>query len=502
MRPARLILTFTAFALAAPAWSQPVTQVDVARAAARVDAVVRGVMANPMAPPGLSVVVSRASGPPIILTYGRRDLASGAPVTARTRFYIASMTKAYTGLLAADLDRTGVLDLDTRLDEAWPGLAIPGEGDLARTSLRAWMAHEAPIANDTLNFTTGFIRGVPAADYPRMLATWSAARKPGFRYTNTGYLVYAAALEAKTGKALPEWMQARVFDPLAMGETSMKISAPPKGTLATGYVLDNDGRWAAAALKTDDLMHAAGGIVTTPVDMDKWLAANLRRSAKGLPEADFVLAQTPNAPMKSEREGLDCGGYGLGWYVCDYGGRKVLSHGGGYTGYGALMTLAPEAGVGIAVLGNGETAGLAFSSALTRVFLDALDPAKPADVAAATSAITAEFKDQRQRGEARAARTLANVAFGDWSWRPAAGDLAPYAGRYVSERLGPVEVETGARGGVARLGAIVFDLKPAVPDVFAASSLGTPGAEVFRFERGADGKITALLWGERRFDRR
>lgn len=500
--PLRATLAIAIATLAAPAWSQPASPADVARATARVDAVARGVMADPLAPPGLSMVISQASGPPIILNYGRRDLASGAPVTAATRFYIASMTKAYTGLLAADLDLTGVLDLDTRLDEAWPGLVVPGEGDLTKTTLRSWMAHEAPIANDTLNFLTGFVRPVPAADYRRMLSTWSSARPPGFRYTNTGYLVYAAALETRTGRSLPDWMAQRVFRPLRMSETSMRISDAPRGVLATGYVMDKDGAWTAAPLKSDGLMHAAGGIVTTPGDMGRWLAANLRRAGPGLPEADFAAAQAANAPMKIDREGLDCGGYGLGWYVCAYGGRRVLSHGGGYNGYGALMTIAPDAGVGIAVLGNSETAGLGFSSALTRVFLDALDPAKPEDAAAATAAMRARLAQQRERTLARVAKASTDPAFGDGTWRPAPGDLAAYVGRYVSDRLGTIEVEARAADAVARLGAMTFDLRPAAPDVFGGSSPGSPGADVFRFERDPGGRIIALLWGGRRFERR
>lgn len=500
MTLARLTLTAALAVVAAPAWSQPVTSADVDRAAARVDAVARRVMADPLAPPGLAIVISQANGPPRILAYGRRDLASKAPVTPRTWFYIASMTKAYTGLLAADLDHADVLKLDTRLDQAWPGLTIPGEGELAGTTLRGWMAHEAPIANDTLNFMTGFVRPVAAADYPKVLSTWSSARKPGFRYANTGYLVYAAALETRTGRTLPDWMGERLFRPLGMSETSMRISAAPKGALATGYVFDKDGRWTSAPLKSDGLMHAAGGIVTTPGDMGRWLSANI--SHKGLPEADFALAQTPNTPMKADREGLACGGYGLGWYVCDYGGRKVLSHGGGYTGYGALMTIAPVSGVGIAVLGNSETAGLPFSSALTRVFLDGLDAAKPGDPDAVVAAMSARMAQQRERGLARARETLTDPAFGDWSWRPKTAELAPYAGRYVSDRLGAIEVETRGEGAVARLGAMGFDLKPAARDVFAASTVGAPGVEAFRFERGGDGKVTALLWGERRFDRR
>ncbi len=46
--------------------------------------------------------------------------------------------------------------------------------------------------------------------------------------------------------------------------------------------------------------------------------------------------------------------YGLGWNVWDYGGRKVVSHGGGLDGMISRTSMMPEENLGLVVLTNSE----------------------------------------------------------------------------------------------------------------------------------------------------
>jgi len=44
------------------------------------------------------------------------------------------------------------------------------------------------------------------------------------------------------------------------------------------------------------------------------------------------------------------GHYGLGFRCQSYRGDRLVWHGGGFVGWGALMTLVPDFGIGVAVL--------------------------------------------------------------------------------------------------------------------------------------------------------
>jgi hypothetical protein len=48
-------------------------------------------------------------------------------------------------------------------------------------------------------------------------------------------------------------------------------------------------------------------------------------------------------------------GYGMGWSLADYRGRKIMSHGGGYDGMYSQVALVPEEGLGTVVLTNAMT---------------------------------------------------------------------------------------------------------------------------------------------------
>jgi CubicO group peptidase (beta-lactamase class C family) len=61
-------------------------------------------------------------------------------------------------------------------------------------------------------------------------------------------------------------------------------------------------------------------------------------------------------------------GYGLGWELMEYGGAKVVSHGGGYDGMISKTVLVPEKNLGFVILTNNINS---LPSCLTFSMLDA-----------------------------------------------------------------------------------------------------------------------------------
>ena len=68
--------------------------------------------------------------------------------------------------------------------------------------------------------------------------------------------------------------------------------------------------------------------------------------------------------------GRQFAGYGLGWFLSDYNGDKVLNHGGGLSGVISLQTLIPKKNLGVMVLTN--FADNSLTTALTYRILDKL----------------------------------------------------------------------------------------------------------------------------------
>lgn len=231
-------------------------------------------------PPGAAVVVVTGDGRRYIRVHGETKAGSGYPATAETAFYIASMTKAFMGLLAARLDAEGVLPLETTLAAVWPGLALPDRGRQADAiTLRDLLVHSIPFRVPEITFLEAYVRDVAPSEYPALIERYAVARRDGFQYDNLGYNIYAAALEARTGKNWRDWLKEKVFLPLSMNATSGRTSDFAANAIAwhhqrTGDPADgwpNADGWYLIPPKADGMMQSAGGLVTSANDIARWL---------------------------------------------------------------------------------------------------------------------------------------------------------------------------------------------------------------------------------------
>lgn len=459
------------------------------RAAQTVIALAQATRAPASAPPALAVVVTRPGVAPTIYVDGVADMRSGALADADTPFYIASMTKAYVGLIAAELDARGVFDLDQTMSDVWPGLVIP-DRDPSGITFRQLLSHQAAIDNDVLTGATAYVREVAAKDYGAFLAL-TTARPDGFRYDNLGYNIYGAALELKTGRHWRDWLREVIIEPLGLDRTGPSVGNWTVS--AAGHEWIGDGLWQTRAVKADDLMHAAGGLMTSPNDMAKWLAANANRT--GFSPEVYATAQSPLVAVEADQEGIACQGYSLGWRTCLVAGEAVLLHGGGYTGARSSMAIVPRLGVGIAVLANSDGLTGYLGGALTKSFLEVLLDAD--HQAVAPDAFGQSFADlldtQMQRRVARLEQARADEKWEGWAWKPDPSALDAYVGQYRAD-IGIVRIDRDQDGLRLTLGEIRRRLEPAAPDLFGASSSPIATPEEIRFRRDG-GRVTGLEWG-------
>jgi hypothetical protein len=112
-------------------------------------------------------------------------------------------------------------------------------------------------------------------------------------------------------------------------------------------------------------MAPAGAIYSSATDMAKWLAFHLR---EGEHNGKQLVAKDTLREMQSMQQSIPVQwlptsdeynsrfiGTGLGWYLRDFRGRKIVQHGGAW---GAEMAFVPEEKLGIVVLSNRDWNGL------------------------------------------------------------------------------------------------------------------------------------------------
>lgn len=457
------------------------------------------IRADPHAPPGFVVVITTSNGVVFEGAYGTRDRATDAPMTLDTPIYNASVTKAYTGLLASILDEEGVLPIGTSLADVWPGLALPDSLDADAITMGELLAHTSRIRAGGLIFRSVTTGEITAADVPTHLARYATARQAGFSYSNTGPFIYSASVEARTGEPWRAALQRHVLDPLSLSETSASLEAFQGENVAHchGWI---GGTWRSLRHKPAVTMNAAGGMYASGRDSARFLQAFLsdgasagaRISASALRATWTRVAEQDNTVLGTHRDG-----YGLGWDLGEIDGRRFVSRSGGYAGCRAFIMFLPDEDLGIAVLSVGDAAANTFNSAILRYAIDVWT-SRP-DVTKRAQSYLSEYAQT-------AAAEFARLAAAEAALPARAPIDALYArevaGDYQSDRLGRVSVSVENAHLVATAGAFTADLLHIEGDRFAIVSREEPAdSQAFSFRRSTDGAVRELLWDDDAYQR-
>ena len=448
-------------------------------------------MRVPGGTPAMAAVIVQGDATPWIDVRGRARADHNAPADAGTRFYIASQTKSFMGLLAAVLDARGKFPLSTTLADVWPGLRLPAPADPRRISMADLLSHQEGLSTDTLNVLTAYVRDVPASEYPELLASEVTPRAAGFRYANIGDLIYGAALEAKTGSTWREWLDSAVLRPLDLDGVSSRPSTVPATRLAWNHQWDG-AQWRVLQPKSDALMHAAGGLVASPKAMARWMQANLGvGGAHGaLPAAAWQRSQQPIAQSRLADGEIDCNGYSLGWYTCLYRGQQALMHPGSYDGAVSVTVMVPSARAGMSLMANSDSAMEGLQLELMKAFIGLAtgQPGETERLRKAVEAYPAKVAAKAAKRRAAIEKGRADPQWGGWSWQPDASALYACTGRFTNRLYGTLRVKQDRRALVAQVGELHMQLEPAQAGLFAASTNTLDPPEPLRCDAG-NGRI-------------
>jgi CubicO group peptidase (beta-lactamase class C family) len=452
--------------------------------------------------PGYAVVVVTPDEVLLRHVDGARRASSGEPLTADTPLYIASQTKAYIGLLAARLDAEGILSLDDHMTDHWPDLVFPEGVEAADWTLRDLLSHQVPIEVGYITFLEAYVTELDPADYPALIAEHAETREPGFQYDNLGYNIWAAVLETATGKSWRTWLDEKLFEPFGLEHTSSRTSDFPLDEISWNHIwMGESNGWFDVRPKTDAMMQSAGGLVTSVNDMAIWLQANLSGAVlegTGITSAMIEVAHAPTAeidPGEPNSYELPCSAYALGWNICDFEGRELFIHGGGYTGARTMMAFSPEMGAGIGVFSNSDNmTGWLTSRTVVQFFQYLIEHEDAEPMADLRERVYPERVNRMLSSNLRELATRrADKQWGDWSWKPAKDGLGAFEGRFtMGDSYKDVKIRNAKGQLLLVMGGLRAWLAPAQPDLFGVYTGPFSGPDPIAFQRSEDGVVTGF----------
>jgi CubicO group peptidase (beta-lactamase class C family) len=290
--------------------------------------------------------------------FGSTAIGSHKTPSNRTRYFIASITKTFTGTLLAQavIDRKLKLDDDVRtyLPEPFPNLQFNGE------PIRMW---------ELVNHRSGLPFNLPERTQPWLLPGWDPAknviteskelkayspekfyndlhkvklpRVPGkeFSYSNAGAQLAGLILEQLYGKTYEQLLKNEITGPLGMRNTKILLSPTESAQLPKAY--SQSGEFLPVV---SDRLPAAGSIKSTAEDMVKYVRWEI-----GEKDPAVKISHTP--PVG---EAPEIGYYvGLNWQIVRSKGVRTLFQDGNVPGFHSMCVVYPELHLGMVVLTNG-----------------------------------------------------------------------------------------------------------------------------------------------------
>jgi CubicO group peptidase (beta-lactamase class C family) len=316
--------------------------------------------------PGMAVAIVKDGEIIFAKGYGVLEDGKKTKVDEHSMFAIASNTKAFISASLAHLVWEQKISWDDQVVKHLPYFELYDAYSTHATTLRDILSHRVGLgtfSGDVIWYKSEYsaedvikhVKYVPQA----------YSYRAGYGYSNLMFITAGEVIKSVTGMPWDEFVERHFFIPLDMNRTVTSVSklAAMKNVASPHKTID--GKITPIPYAAWENSGAAGGIISNVEDLSKWMILQMNSGINGAdtlfsPKAQVdmwtphnnykvSLASQKNIPSKH------FSGYGLGWGLSDYAGRKLVNHSGGYDGMYSRVTLIPEEKLGIVVLTNSMT---------------------------------------------------------------------------------------------------------------------------------------------------
>lgn len=289
--------------------------------------------------PGIAISVNKDGENIYQKGYGMANLEYGIPITTKTRFHVASLSKQFTAFLILQLEDEGILSLKDDVRKHIPELPDYGH----TITIDHLLTHSSGLRDQwrLLELAGWRLDDVIKTEqiFKLIIQQEELNFEPGkkHRYSNSGYTLLAMIVERLTETSFVDYAKKTIFDPLEMHDSFFYDDH--EGIIenrAYSYKKVNDN------LKKSNLNYGTVGptsLFSTIEDMNKW-AFNFSTLTIG----NKRIFKSMDQHIGSE--------YARGQFVTNYKGLKMICHSGSDAGYRLYFARFPKLGYEFALFAN------------------------------------------------------------------------------------------------------------------------------------------------------
>lgn len=301
--------------------------------------------------PGASLVIVKDDHVIYIKGLGLKDVERKLPVTPDTLFAIGSSTKAFTALAAMMSVDEGKFALDDSPKKILPYFKMRDPETDAKITIRDLLSHRSGLDRTDLSMVSGKLT---REELIRVAGLAKPTAKLGekFLYQNVMFAAAGEIVARAQNTTWDDFIKRRIFMPLGMKSSNTTVAETLKSRdYALGYIYNADTKETQHLPMRDIAPSApAGAINSSARDMAEWLRLML---GEGVFEGKRLVSEKSFRELVSVQNKVSGNiNYGLGWFLRDWNGHKVVEHGGNIDGFNAEVAFMPDQKLGFVLLTN------------------------------------------------------------------------------------------------------------------------------------------------------
>ncbi|MRG44859.1 serine hydrolase [Chitinophaga sp. SYP-B3965] len=271
--------------------------------------------------------------------YGQITETTKKPLTAESRYRIASITKMYTAAMILQLVEEGKLQLTDTIGKFFPQIANAGKITIAHILAHRSGIHDVLVEPDVLSQVKA--ASITKEELVAIVCKGKSDFEPGTKhqYSNSGYALLGVIVEKLSGQSYAEALRKRITAKIGLKDTYIAtayMDVNKNESLTYRYT----GGWLRQPETPAGILFGAGSIISTPADMAQFIHALF--SGKFISPEHLTL-------MKTIKDG---DGSGMEPFL--FAGKTFYGHTGGGGNLGAWLAYMPEEKLAVAYTTNAK----------------------------------------------------------------------------------------------------------------------------------------------------
>jgi len=309
--------------------------------------------------PGLAVGIVEDGKLVYSRGFGVMNLGGPArPVTAKTLFHMASVTKPFVATAVMQLVETEKVDLDAPVTKYVPYFRLK-DARYKSITVRQMLTHTSGMPDvDDYQWDKPELDSGALERYIRGLTDKELRSEPGsrFAYSNMAFEVLGDLIAKVSGKSFEDYVEANILKPLGMKSSTLMFEKADPALIALGHTRAGDGAMKSIAHYPYNRAHSpSSNLHSNVVDMSSWMMANLNRGEldgrRILKRSTYALLWKP--AVETGKQGRRVG---ISWFLDASKGEPLVLHAGGDDGFLSYVCLCPDRKIGVVMMTNCDSA--------------------------------------------------------------------------------------------------------------------------------------------------